>query len=393
MILKKGSLKKLPALLKVTFFNTLHTLPITVACMAVATLTANAIFHLSGNAINVSIIYILAILLHARYTKCYSAGIIASLYSVFWVNYAYTYPYMTLNFTLSGYPLTFVGMTFISCFTSSICIMLSKQSVQIQEKDRMLMQAEKETMRANLLRAMSHDLRTPLTTIIGSSAAYLEQENEMSPEEKRKLIHNIEEDAQWLLNMVENILSVTRINTADAKVTKTAEPVEEVISEAVIRLKKRITDADIHVKVPDDFLMIPMDAMLIEQVIINLLENAIIHSRSEKPIDCFVTCDERYVTFHVRDYGIGIPEDKLATIFDGTGSSSNSDSSRGMGIGLSICKTIVAAHDGTITACNIPGEVPTGHHFRHPIPAPCGAEFSFTLPRGDYSHTVSEEPL
>ena len=92
-------------------------------------------------------------------------------------------------------------------------------------------------------------------------------------------------------------------------------------------------------------------------------------------------------------YGIGIPEDKLATIFDGAGSSSNSDSSRGMGIGLSICKTIVAAHDGTITACNIPGEVPTGHHFRHPIPAPCGAEFSFTLPRGDYSHTVSEEPL
>ena len=100
MILKKGSLKKLPALLKVTFFNTLHTLPITVACMAVATLTANAIFHLSGNAINVSIIYILAILLHARYTKCYSAGIIASLYSVFWVNYAYTYPYMTLNLSL-----------------------------------------------------------------------------------------------------------------------------------------------------------------------------------------------------------------------------------------------------------------------------------------------------
>ena len=122
--------------------------------MTAATLTANALFHLSGNAINVSIIYILAILLHAQYTKCYSAGIIASIYSVFWVNYAYTYPYMTLNFTLSGYPLTFVGMTFISCFTSSICIMLSKQSAQIQEKDRMLMQAEKETMRANLLRAM-----------------------------------------------------------------------------------------------------------------------------------------------------------------------------------------------------------------------------------------------
>mgnify|MGYP002247850632 FL=1 len=210
--------------------------------MTAATLTANALFHLSGNAINVSIIYILAILLHAQYTKCYSAGIIASIYSVFWVNYAYTYPYMTLNFTLSGYPLTFVGMTFISCFTSSICIMLSKQSAQIQEKDRMLMQAEKETMRANLLRAMSHDLRTPLTTIIGSSATYLEQENEMSPEEKRKLIHNIEEDAQWLLNMVENLLSVTRIQDDQgiSSVNKTDESLEEVISEAVQRFHKTL---------------------------------------------------------------------------------------------------------------------------------------------------------
>ena len=93
MALKKDCLKKLPGRLKATFFNTLHTLPITIACMTVATLTANALFHLSGNAINVSIIYILAILLHAQYTKCYSAGIIASIYSVFWVNYAYTYPY------------------------------------------------------------------------------------------------------------------------------------------------------------------------------------------------------------------------------------------------------------------------------------------------------------
>ena len=103
--------------------------------------------------------------------------------------------------------------------------MLSKQSVQIQEKDRMLMQAEKETMRANLLRAMSHDLRTPLTTIIGSSAA-CRQENEMSPEEKRKLIHNIEEDAQWLLNMVENLLSVTRIqdDKGITSVTKQMNP-------------------------------------------------------------------------------------------------------------------------------------------------------------------------
>ncbi|MCB7059645.1 hypothetical protein LIZ31_16875, partial [Eggerthella lenta] len=89
--------------------------------------------------------------------------------------------------------------------------MITKQNVQLQEKDRMLLNAEKETMRANLMRAMSHDLRTPLTSIIGSSSTYLDQEDFMSPEEKRKLVRNIEEDAQWLLNMVENLLSVTRI--------------------------------------------------------------------------------------------------------------------------------------------------------------------------------------
>jgi len=342
MILKKGSLKKLPALLKVTFFNTLHTLPITVACMAVATLTANAIFHLSGNAINVSIIYILAILLHARYTKCYSAGIIASLYSVFWVNYAYTYPYMTLNFTLSGYPLTFVGMTFISCFTSSICIMLSKQSVQIQEKDRMLMQAEKETMRANLLRAMSHDLRTPLTTIIGSSAAYLEQENEMSPEEKRKLIHNIEEDAQWLLNMVENLLSVTRIqdDKGITSVTKTDESLEEVISEAVRRFHKRFPGVTVQVHIPESFIMVPIELKV-------RTENGVL-----------------YIT--IKDHGKGIDPKRLPTLFDGGGVNTNEsgDSHKGMGIGLSICKTIINAHGGTIQAANHAD----------------GAMFTFTLP-------------
>ncbi len=154
---------------------------------------------------------------------------------------------------------------------------------------------KKETMRANLLRAMSHDLRTPLTTIIGSSATYLEQENEMSPEEKRKLIHNIEEDAQWLLNMVENLLSVTRIQDDQgiSSVNKTDESLEEVISEAVQRFHKRFPDISVKVSVPDAFIMVPMDAMLIEQVINNLLENAHFHSGSEKPIELKVRTEKK----------------------------------------------------------------------------------------------------
>ena len=182
-------------------------------------------------------------------------------------------------------------------------------------------------------------------------------------------MRHILEDSNWLLNMVENLLSVTRINNETAKVTKTSEPVEEVLSEAVIRLKKRLPDANIHVRVPEEFLMVPMDAVLIEQVLINLLENAVVHAESTEPIECYVESLSDYAIFHVRDYGVGIPSEKLATIFDGSSSttSTSPDGRKGMGIGLSICKTIILAHGGEIKAIN---------HTR-------GAEFYFTLPKED----------
>ena len=167
--------------------------------------------------------------------------------------------------------------------------------------------------------------------------------------------------------MVENLLTVTRINAENASVAKTEEPVEEVVEEAVSRLKKRLPGVAIRVKVPDEFYLIPMDATLIEQVIINLLENAALHSGTVEPIEVTVRANGNSIQFDVGDYGRGIPEDRLHTIFDGTGSFNKNDSSdthKGMGIGLSICKTIVNAHGGKITASN----------HEH------GAKFSFTLP-------------
>ena len=342
-------------------------LPITITLMAAASVASTVFFHFSSNVTNISIIFILAIILIARVTRNYGAGILASLYSVFWVNYAYTYPYMALNFTLSGYPVTFVGMALISCFTSSICIMLTRQSEQLKEQERKLMAAEKETMRANLLRAISHDLRTPLTSIIGSSSAYLEEDASLSPEDRRRLVANIEEDAQWLLNMVENLLSVTRIqdDRGVASVSKSEEPLEEVISEAVRRFKKRFPTMEVRVSMPNAFIMVPMDPILIEQVINNLLENASFHSGNQK-IDLQVETLPEAVSVTIRDYGKGIPQELLDTLFDGAGISQNrqGDGHKGMGIGLTLCKTIVGAHGGTISASNHAG----------------GAAFTFTLP-------------
>ena len=149
------------------------------------------------------------------------------------------------------------------------------------------------------------------------------------------------------------------------------------ISEAVTRLKKRLPDAKINVKIPDDFIMIPMDATLIEQVLINLLENGIYHANSTLPLDLEVTIDNGYARFSVTDYGVGIKKELLNTIFDGYTStpSSSGDSRKGMGIGLSICKTIITAHDGKIWAENHEN----------------GARFTFILPLGEQVYDTEIE--
>ena len=339
---------------------------VTAFLLGAATLIAVAFFHYSRNSTSVAIIYVLAVLLVARYTTGYIPGIVASVIGVICVNYVFTYPFMYLNFTIDGYPVTFIGMAVVSAITSTITTNFKKQSQILNEREKFLMEAEKETMRANLLRAVSHDLRTPLTSIIGMAQTYEESGSRLSGKEKDKLVANIREDADWLLNMVENLLSVTRIRMEDARVNTSPEPLEEVVAGAVQRFRKRLPDAGVKVRVPDELVMVPMDPVLISQVIINLLENAVYHSDSEEEIDLYVEKMADEVVFHIRDYGKGIEPERLNVIFDGGGVDNNGsgDAHKGMGIGLTICKTIIMAHQGDIWALN----------------RSQGAEFAFSLP-------------
>ena len=341
-------------------------LMITISGLGISTILAFFFFHLGQkNSVNTSLIYILALILIAQNTTSYWYGVTASLFCVIAANYFFTYPYFKLNFTLAGYPITFIGMLTISLITSATTTMLKKQKAIAAERERKLADAEKEKIHANLLRAVSHDLRTPLTSIIGSSSSYIEDAGNLSEQERMELISNINEDAQWLLNMVENLLSVTKIQNESSKVKKSLEIVEEVVSESILRLQKRLPDIQIQVSMPKDFLMIPMDATLIEQVLINLMENAYVHSSSEKPIELLITEQPDSVTFSVRDHGIGLDPQQIPFIFDGQYSSNTSDGHKGIGIGLSICRTIIHAHNGEIRAANLDK----------------GAEFSFTLPK------------
>lgn len=347
----------------------LRNIQITTLILVFTTAGSFAFFSLSGNTVNVSTFYILAVAFIARFTTGYVPGIVASFISVICVNFAFTYPYFTLSFSMDGSPITFAATMIIASLTSMTTTHLKEKNRILNEQEKLLMEAEKEKMRANLLRAISHDLRTPLTSLIGTSSTYLENEESLSKEDKRHLVQTIYDDSNWLLHMVENLLTVTRIRQTDAHVTKSLEPLEEVVSEAVARLKKRLPDARVKVSIPDTFIMIPMDATLIEQVIINLLENGIYHSGSTEPMELRVSIKQASALFQISDHGHGIQESLLSHIFDGYADTptTSGDSRKGMGIGLSICKTIILAHDGQIWAENLTD----------------GACFSFTLPLGD----------
>ncbi len=319
--------------------------------------------------VNVTMFYILGIVIVARNTNGYIWGFLYAFASVISVNYFFTYPYHNFNMSMQGYPITFIAMFLIYILTSAMTVDIKVKAQILAKQEKELAEAQKEKMRANLLRAVSHDLRTPLTGIIGNSETYLEMDESLSKEEKREIVCTIENDANWLLNMVENILSVTRINNETAEVNKSIEAVEDVVSSAVVRFRKRFPEAQLKVFPPEDFIMVMMDALLIEQVLINVLHNAHVHSCTQKPIELAIKDDIDKVWFIIRDYGVGISQAKLETLFDGEGYNRDSeietDGYKGMGIGLSICKTIIKAHGGDIKARN---------HSE-------GSEFFFYLPK------------
>jgi two-component system sensor histidine kinase KdpD len=344
-----------------------HDLPVTIGLLVVTTgLTFFLFYFISQSPANIALFYVIGIITVARYTTGYFYGILASFLSIILINCFFTYPYFRLDFSIHSYPFTFICMLTLSSITSATTSNLKQQTEILAFHEKQLMEAEKEKMRANLLRAVSHDLRTPLTSILGSVSSMEAEEFCPDAQECQKLLHNIHDDAEWLLNMVENLLSVTRIQTETSSLKTSPEFVEEVVSESINRLQKRFPDASIQVSAPSEVLMVPMDAMLIEQVLMNLLENAVTHSKSARPVRLVVENEPDFVRFRVIDYGIGLQEGRLEDIFNGTWSDgSPSDTRKGMGIGLSICKTIISAHHGSITAQN---------HLE-------GAEFIFTLPK------------
>ena len=210
-------------------------------------------------------------------------------------------------------------------------------------------------MRANLLRAVSHDLRTPLTTIYGSSTTLLENSSAMTEEQKKKIVAGIKEDSEWLVRMVENLLSITRIDSGQVKILKTPTVLEELIDAVILKFKKRYPAQRVEIEIPDEMIVIPMDAMLMEQVIVNILENAVQHAKGMTLLKLRVFTLGKQAIFEVKDDGCGISQKRLGTLFTGYGPQEYEIADgrkKNAGIGLSVCATIIKAHGGSIKAEN-----------------------------------------
>ena len=293
-----------------------------------------------------TLLYVLAVALISRFTTGYLYGVLASVVSVVCVNYLFTYPFLELDLTLAGYPLTFAVMLLVS-------LLISTLTTQVKKQEQLRFAVESEKMRANLLRAVSHDLRTPLASILGASSAL--QDAALAQQDRDELLHEIRKDAEWLSRMTENLLSVTKFSTENVTLQKSEEVVEEILGSAIVKFRKSRQEIPILVKKPDEILLAPMDGVLIQQVLINLFENVAMHAETATRIEVSIARKKGRVAFDICDDGVGFPTALLPHIFDGCASvtsRSHSDSGRNMGIGLSVCHTIVRAHGGDMTAQN-----------------------------------------
>lgn len=311
-------------------------------------------------------IFVLGVFVVSWRTQGYVFGIVASFLSVTAMNWAFTYPYWAFDLISPECITSAVVMLIVSTMTGAL-------TTRLKQQEKLKAEAEKERMRGNLLRAVSHDLRTPLTSIYGSCSAIIENFDSIPQEKQLKLLKDMQSDSQWLNRMVENLLSVTRVDGDMVRLSKHSVVLEELIDTLLVKFHKHYPEREVQVAIPDDFVSILMDSMLIEQVLMNLLENAVFHARGMRNLWLRVEIRNRDAVFYVEDDGCGISEERIGHLFTGLlDSAAPADSARSnMGIGLSVCRTIIKAHGSELKA----GNRPEG-----------GAVFSFALEMEESSH-------
>ena len=336
--------------------------------------TSGILISHTGGENNSALVFVLAVVCISFFTTGYAYGITASIIGTFCINYFFMVPYSAFSLSHTGYPVAMLSMVAISCIVCALTSRVKQQAIEAvrrekntktlyemneklnAEKAAIQLQSARETIRGNILRAVSHDLRTPLTAISGAASVLLSSEDILRSEKNASLANDIKADADALIVMVENLLSVTRIQDGTIPLKKREEMLEEVAGDAILTTRRRFPNCHVDLELSEDILYLPMEPMLIKQVMVNLLENAIRHSGDHDHIRLHLFRQDDWAVVEVRDRGKGISPEVRQAVQSGRPLSArlSDDSSRGMGIGLSVCQSIIKAHNGFFAAGNDP---------------------------------------
>ncbi|WP_294577632.1 DUF4118 domain-containing protein [uncultured Thomasclavelia sp.] len=285
----------------------------------------------------------------------------------------YYLPLVSAN-DIYGVVIIVAGGNIIDAFENNLILSIVGESALALEKElfnkkreEAAIEAKNERLRADLLRSISHDLRTPLTSISGNASVLMNDGNNLSEEKKYDLYQVIYDDSLWLINLVENLLSVTRLENGKMNLHLETELIDEIINEALNHISRRIEQHHLVVVNHEEFILAKVDARLIIQVIINIVDNAIKYTPKGSTIEIETIKHDHLVEVQIRDNGPGIKDEDKEKLFEMfyTVKHNISDSRRGLGLGLALCKAIINAHNGTIS-------VKDNH--------PCGTIFSFSIP-------------
>lgn len=297
---------------------------------------------------HITTVFVFAVFIISLLTDGYIYGVASAVIGTFAINFAFTYPFGAFDFIT---PINVIS----ALIMFAVAVITGMLTTKIKTYEETRLEGERERMRANLLRAVSHDLRTPLTSIYSATSVLRDGGNALTDAQKDAMLLSIQTDSEWLIRMVENLLSVTRIENETMKINKTPIILDELVDASIAKFSQRHSNQRVDVTVPEDIVVVCVDAILMEQVILNLLENAVYHAQGMTTLALNVHTTADRVVFEVMDDGCGIATDRLKTLFSGCYEGRQDMAHvarRYAGIGLSVCYTIIKAHGGTIDAEN-----------------------------------------
>jgi two-component system sensor histidine kinase KdpD len=315
---------------------------------------------------NVLMLYLIAVLwVASRYSR--GAAILASVLAVAAFDFCFTHPYLTLVVNDRQYILIFAVMLVTALTISSLTHRVREHA---ESARRAWERAEAEFLRNTLLSSVSHDLRTPLSLITGAASSLVETEHRLSPDQQAERLGTIYSQAQRMESLVSNLLEMTRLESGGLELRKNWQHLQEVVGSTLRHVTKRLDGRAVTTSIPSDLPLVRIDDAAIQQVLTNLIDNAIKFAPGPTPIELSARASGHEVVVEVADRGSGLPAGAESRIFDKyfRAHGANGGIARGIGLGLAICKGLVEAHGGRITAVNRVGG---------------GAVLSFTLPCGD----------